>query len=98
MKITRPGILIFLGLVVVFFLWFGIPHGLPTDSIIAKRRVTNAWLYSLLFVFGAGTACFGEREYGMFPPSSLRWLFIILGSGIMIIAVTSMHLLRTAAP
>jgi hypothetical protein len=96
MKITLPGILIFLFLVVGFFLWFGGPQRLPQDSILSQSRVTKAWLYcSLLFVAGAGTACFGDKEYGMFPPTSLRWLFIVIGTFIMVATSAWMHSLRT---
>lgn len=98
MKITLPAILIFLVIVIGFFLWFGGPQRLPADSILSQRRVTKAWLYcSLLFVAGAGTSCFGDKEYGMFPPTSLRWLFIIFGAFIMVVSAIWMHSLRTAA-
>ena len=56
--------------------------------------IGRAWLYSsLLFVAGAGTACFGDQEYGMFPPTSLRWLFIVLGIFIMAVSSAWMHAL-----
>ena len=99
MRITIPGILIFLALVVGFFLWVGGPPKLSDDydSRYALRRVNRAWFYcAVLFVAGAGTACFGDKEYGMFPPTSLRWLFIIFGALIMLAAAAWMHSLRTA--
>ena len=99
MKLTIPGILVFLVLVVGLFVWVGGPPQLPddSDSRYARRRINRAWFYcAVLFVAGAGTACFGDKEYGMFPPTSLRWLFIIFGALIMLAAAAWMHSLRTA--
>lgn len=30
------------------------------------------------------TGCFGDHEYGMFPPASLRWLFMVAGTLAMV--------------
>ena len=99
MKITIPGILVFIVLVVGFFVWVGGPPKLShdLDSRYARRRINRAWFYcAVLFVAGAGTACFGDKEYGMFPPTSLRWLFIILGALIMLAAAAWMLSVREA--
>ena len=89
MKITILGGVFFIVLGVAFFAWFGGP---PT--IQPSMAIGRAWLYcSLLFVAGAGTACFGDQEYGMFPPTSLRWLFIVLGIFIMAVSSAWMHAL-----
>jgi hypothetical protein len=99
MKITIPGILVFLALVAGFFWWIGGPPKLPAgfDSGYARGGVNRAWFYSAaLFIAGAGTACFADQEYGMFPPTSLRWLFIIFGAVIMLVAAAWMHSLGTA--
>jgi hypothetical protein len=90
-KITVPGITAFLVLVVAFFAWFGGPT-LPDDSSMTRRGFGRSWLHcSILFVVGAGTACFGDKEYGMFPPTSLRWLYVIFGVFIMVISTAWMH-------
>jgi hypothetical protein len=96
-KITVVGIVVFLVLVVAFFAWFGGPPTIPDASSMTHRGVFRAWFYcSLLFVSGAGTACFGEREYGMFPPTSLRWLFIVVGFLVMAASTAWMHVLTEA--
>ena len=95
-KITVFGIAIFLVLGIAFFVWFGGPPSLPDDSYMSHRGTTRAWFYcSILFLTGAGTACFGDREYGMFPPTSLRWLFIVFGVFIMAASAAWMHSLTS---
>jgi hypothetical protein len=97
MKITLIGILAFLVLVAGYFVWFGGPLTLPDDPSMTDRGIVRSWYYcSLLFVAGAGTACFGDKEYGMFPPTSLRWLFIFFGIVIMAVSATWMHSLKKA--
>lgn len=98
MKITIQSSLLFLLLVTGFFLWFGGPQKLPPGSVLSQHHFTRVWIYcSLLFVVSAGTACFGDKEYGMFPPASLRWLFIIVGVLAMVAAVLWMHSIRESA-
>lgn len=66
-------------------------------SSMARRGATRAWFQcGLLFVGGAATACFGDKEYGLFPPTSLRWLFIIFGVVIMAVSGLWMHALKEA--
>lgn len=97
MKITVIGIVAFLVLVVAFFAWFGGPPVLQDDPSMSAPRIVRAWFYcSVLFLAGAGTACFGDKEYGMFPPTSLRWLFIVFGVVIMAVSATWMHSLTKA--
>ena len=92
MKITIVGIIAFLVLVVAFFAWFGGPPTLPEASHMTRHGFGRSWLYcSILFVVGAGTACFGDKEYGMFPPTSLRWLYIVFGVFIMLVSTAWMH-------
>ena len=96
MKITVPGIVIFLVLGIAFFAWFGGPPSLPDDSYMSLRGTTRAWFYcSILFLTGAGTACFGDKEYGMFPPTSLRWLFIVFGVFIMAVSAAWIHSMKS---
>ena len=96
MKISVIGIVIFLVLGIAFFAWFGGPPSVPADSYLSHRGTTRAWFYcSILFLTGAGTACFGDKEYGMFPPTSLRWLFIVLGVFIMAASAAWMHSLTS---
>jgi hypothetical protein len=97
MKITVVGIAVFLVLVIVFFVWFGGPPTAIEDSVMTRRGISRSWFYcAVLFVAGAGTACFGEKEYGMFPPTSLRWLFIVFGIFIMGVSAAWMHSLTKA--
>ena len=97
MKITLPGTVCFIVLVVAFFAWFGGPPTLPDEFPITRRGIGRAWFHcSLLFVTGAGTACFGEKEVGLFPPISLRWLFIAVGIAIMGVTTVWMHSLIQA--
>src|SRR5689334_6052089 len=97
MKITFSGILVFLLLVIAFFAWFGCPP-LSDNSLVLLGGAFMEWLRcSTLFVIGAGIACFGEKEYCMFPPVSLRWLFIAFGAIIMFVAAMGMHLMRPEA-
>lgn len=93
-KITIIGIIVFLVLVVVFFAWFGGPPTFPDASSMTRRGIGRSWLYcAILFVAGTGTACFGDKDYGKFPPTSLRWLFIVFGVLIMVVSAAWMHLL-----
>ena len=91
-KITVLGTVFFIVLVAAFFAWFGVPPTIAGDFHLSRRGISRAWFYcSLLFVTGAGTACFGDKEYGMFPPTSLRWLVIAFGVLIMVISTAWMH-------
>jgi len=95
-NITVPGIVVFTVLVVAFFAWAGGPPTMPDDYYMT-RRALRFWFYcSLLFVAGAGTACFGDKQYGMFPPTSLRWLFIIFGVFIMAVSTVWIYSLVKA--
>ena len=92
MKISVHGIVFFIVLVASFFAWFGGPPTDPGDYQLSRRGIGRAWFYcALLFVTGAGMACFGDKEYGMFPPTSLRWLVIAFGVGIMVVSTAWMH-------
>ena len=97
MKFTLPGIVCFIVLVAAFFAWFGGPPTLPDEFPITRRGIGRAWFScSLLFVAGAGTACFGDKEYGLFPPASFRWLFIVVGIVVMGVTAAWMHSLIQA--
>ncbi|MGV3531640.1 MAG: hypothetical protein ACO1QR_04665 [Chthoniobacteraceae bacterium] len=97
MKITLTGILIFIALVVGFFLWIGGVPDTESTSHMARRGASRAWFQcGLLFVGGAATACFGDKEYGLFPPTSLRWLFIVLGVLVMLISGLWMQTMKEA--
>lgn len=99
MKITIPGTLIFLVLVAAFFVWFGGPPDFHQELPDVQAGIERSWGYSaILFITGAGTACFGDKEYGMFPPASLRWLFIAMGILIMIAGVAWMHAITRSWP
>jgi len=97
-KITPLRILIFAVLVAGFLMWFGYwPAHVPRDSYFDRRRISTAWIAcASLFCAGAGLACFAEREYGMFPPTSLRAFIIAGGVALMLVAVLWMHSLRAA--
>lgn len=96
MRFTLPTLLIFAVVISGFFLIFGLPVDLDSDSPLSQRRINRAWLYcSLLFVSGTVTACFGDKQYGLFPPVSLRWAFILFGGFIMIASVAWMYSLQT---
>ena len=96
MKITLVGILVFVALVVTFFALVGHPPKLHYAYNAAGPDLYRSWFYCwALFVAGAGVACFGDKEYGMFPPTSLRWLFILLGVFMMIVSSAWMHGLTT---
>ena len=98
MKITILGIAVFLVVIIAFFGWLAAPWTLPDgDSYVVHHGLVRAWLScSILFVAGAGTACFADKQYGLFPPTSLRWLFIVLGAFIMVVSAALMHLIMTS--
>jgi hypothetical protein len=92
LKITIPGIACFIVLCVAFFAWFGSPATVHAGSHLSRLVTSRGWRdCAFLFVAGAGIACFGEKEYGMFPPTSLRWLFMVFGVFIMGISTIWMH-------
>lgn len=93
MKFSVLGAVVFVVLVAGFFWWFGGPGGLSDNPEFSMPAATRrAWFYcSLCFVGSAGTACFGDKQYGLFPPASLRWLFILGGIVGMAIGVLWMH-------
>ena len=95
--VTAPRLLVFAALVGAFFWWFGFwPGEVPRGEYFSHRRVTRAYFAcATLFVVAAAIACFGEHEYGMFPPTSLRPVLIVLGALLMLAAVAWMHSLRT---
>ena len=88
MKITPLRIAAFIVLVVAFFGYFG--SVIPARS--AKiRGIDDAWFYcAVLFLTGAASACFGDQEIGMFPPSSLRWMYVAVGIVIMLVSAAWM--------
>ena len=96
MKITVIGVIAFTVLVGAFFWWIG---GMPFSdetSYAIRREAGKAWIHcAALFIAGAGTACFGDKEYGMFPPTSLRWLYILFGVLIMVVSGIWMHSMKT---
>jgi hypothetical protein len=97
MKITVLGIIAFIALIGAFFVWFGGPPEVPDGVAVSRRGFGRAWLYcTMLFITGAGTACFGDFEYGMFPPTSLRWLFVLSGGAVMAASALWMHSLTEA--
>jgi hypothetical protein len=99
MKITPLAVLIFLLLIVGFFAGFGGPPVLPDMELMGRRGVWRAWSYcAALFVAEAGTACFGDQEYGLFPPTSLRGLFIALGVIAMVASAVWMDALLKTWP
>jgi hypothetical protein len=62
---------------------------------MSQRGFNKAWLYTyLLFIGGAGCACFGDKHYGRFPQVSLRWLFVIIGVILMAVSAVWMHTLQ----
>jgi drug/metabolite transporter (DMT)-like permease len=92
MKITIAGVVVFVVLVAAFFLWFGGPQKLPAGVRTPAKPRDQNWFYcAALFVVAAVTACFGDKEFGMFPPTSLRWLFIIVGALMMIVSALWMN-------
>jgi len=95
-KITPLRLLIFAVLVAGFLARFGYwPAHVPRDSYFDRRRIARAWFAcASLFCAGAGLACFVEREFGMFPPTSLRPFIIAGGVALMLVAVVWMHSLR----
>jgi hypothetical protein len=81
MKITVLRILCFVVLVSAFFAYFGFDIPERGRSV---TRIDDSWFYcAALFVVGAGCASFGDQEIGMFPPTSLRWLYVVVGVIIM---------------
>jgi len=96
MRFTLITIIIFIASVVGFFFFFGPPISPDPDSLLSQRGVKRAWMYcSLLFIVGTATACFGDKQYGLFPPASLRWLFIVSGGAIMVASAAWMHSLQS---
>src|SRR5687767_12502276 len=95
MRITLFGALVFIALLIGYFYWAGNVPSMAEESLGTRRGYDRAWFYcSALFAVGAGNACFGDKQYGMFPPTSLRWLFVLLGVLLMTASVMWMHSLR----
>ena len=88
---------IFLVLAAAFFWWCGLWPGdiLRYDSF-DRQRILRGWFgCSALFLGGAATACFGEHQYGLFPPTSLRPWLIVLGVLLMVAAGVWMRSIRS---
>src|SRR5437879_3867617 len=92
-SITPLRLAVFIALAIGFFWWCGFwPADIPRYDYFDRRRIFKAWLAcSALFLGGAATACFGEQDYGLFPPTSLRPLLIFFGLLVMAAAVVWMH-------
>ncbi len=71
MKITNIRITVFAMLVTAFFVRCGSASG-PSGGYNPWRSVVYA---AMLFLMGAGIACFVNRGEGTFPPGSPSWLF-----------------------
>ena len=95
-SITPQRLIVFLVLGGAFFWWCGFwPGDIPRDDYFDRRRIMRAWFAcSALFLGGAATACFGEHQYGLFPPTSLRPLLMVIGAITMLVAVVWMHSVR----
>src|SRR5688572_18402427 len=97
MKITAAGVIAFVLLVGAFFWWSGKMPFSDEASDIIRIEAGDAWFHcAALFVAGAGSACFGDKEYGMFPPTSLRWLYIVCGVLVMVGSGIWMYSMKTA--
>jgi hypothetical protein len=98
LRITPLRILSFAAFLAVFFLWFGYwPADVPREEYFFHRRIVRAYFScAALFVAATGLACFGDQQYGMFPPTSLRPILIVLGALLMLASAAWMHSLRTA--
>lgn len=99
-RVTPLRLVVFAALVAAFFAWFGYwPADVSRVEYFSPRRVARAYLAcAALFVAAAGLACFGEYEYGLFPPTSLRPVLIGFGGFVMLVAVIWMHSLSSAVP
>jgi hypothetical protein len=73
--------MIFVILLAAFFVW----ASMATPSMPGAYRVLG--YCTIIYVFGAILLCFGDFQYGLFPPKSLRPLFVIGGGALMALAV-----------
>jgi hypothetical protein len=90
MKLSVRTIVIFILLGVGSFYWFVLAE--PSDGM--PNHFTKAWI---VFMTGAAIACFADKQYGMLPPVFLRWLFILVGSLLMISILLWSYSIRSAA-
>ena len=81
---------LFIVLLAAFFVWATI--AIPTPAV---NRA--AGYCAIVYIGGAWLLCFGDFEYGLFPPKSLRPLFVIGGIALMAIAIALVHLLEQSA-
>jgi hypothetical protein len=80
--------LAFVALLVAFVAWTisATPHLPGVDRAVGYC--------SIVYIGGALLLCFGDFQYGLFPPKSLRPIFIIGGGALMILAVALVYSLQ----
>ncbi|NOY00556.1 MAG: hypothetical protein GXP30_12585 [Verrucomicrobia bacterium] len=65
---------------VIFFLLGGFYPPEVNEEMVSPTGITRSWFYMvLLYCCGAVSVSIIDHEVGMFPPSNLRILYIILG-------------------
>ena len=89
-EVSRLRCALFIVLLAAFFVWATI--AIPTPAV---NRA--AGYCAIVYIGGAWLLCFGDFQYGLFPPKSLRPLFVIGGIALMAIAIALVHLLEQSA-
>jgi hypothetical protein len=88
MKASMGSVVVFLLLAIAFFAWAG-PPPLGDASYRTFRYFVRPWIYgSVLFLCGAGFACFARKGSSTFPPTAPQWLlglprWILIAFGIL---------------
>jgi len=83
-------IVLFIALLGFFFAvgGFSPPPDSPGHSGKHTVRAFGGWVRIVLcYVVGASLAIWGDKTTGLLDPVSHRWLFVILGVGLMLIAL-----------
>ena len=89
-RITVVRVAVFAALLVLFYFLGGFanPATLDPEGIFHTARLNRSWFYMIvMFIIGAGCVCFIEHTIGVVAPVSLKFLYVVIGAGLMIGAV-----------
>ncbi len=100
-RITPLRLGILLGCLVIFSFADGFvsPRSVASDPAVISTRTTRAWFYTIaIFVTGAVLASVVDHEIGVMDPTNIRFVYIITGIVLMIVAVYWGNALRESVP
>jgi hypothetical protein len=97
MKFSIQSVIVFLGLAIGFYFLSGGPNALPSYPFLNGLNDEDPVQHCfLMYLIGAGVACFGDGHLGRFELIPLRGLYITIGTLIMATMAAWMYIMHLA--